>query len=117
MKINEKIEFSGDFIEQLYGRNQQEKDELLWETLSTLQGKTFSTAKGLDFTYSIKGGEMFVSRRSKSITQATVFMSFHKALELGADATGPKKLGTFGASYLYPIFLYLQIVPGPGKRG
>lgn len=31
-------------------------------------------------------------------------IAFQKALELGEKATGPKKLGVFGASYLYPVF-------------
>ncbi len=54
---------------------------------------------------------MFVSRKSKSITQSTVMMAFHKALELGGQATGPKKLGTFGASYLYPVFVEIGVIP------
>jgi hypothetical protein len=37
-------------------------------------------------------------------------MSFHRALELGEKATGPKKLGTFGASYLYPIFMRIGVI-------
>lgn len=92
---------------------QLEKDELdaaLWEILSGLQGSMFYTAKGLGFTYRIKGGEMFVDRKEKSITQATVFMAFHKALELGDKAVGPKKLGTFGASYLYPVFVRIGVI-------
>ena len=77
-----------------------------------LQGCVFLTAKGLKFTYKIKGGEMFVNRKSKSITQATVFMAFRKAMELGGAVAGPKKLGTFGASYLYPIFVRLGVIRG-----
>lgn len=87
-----------------------EQDTALWEILSALQGSVFYTAKGLSFTYSMKGGEMFVSRKEKSITQATVFMAFHKALELGDKADGPKKLGTFGASYLYPVFVRIGVI-------
>lgn len=55
---------------------------------------------------------MFVSRKSKSITQATVFMAFRKAMELGGVVAGPKKLGTFGASYLYPVFVRIGIIVG-----
>lgn len=75
-----------------------------------LQGCVFLTAKGLKFTCKIKGGEMFVNRKTKSITQATVFMAFRKAMELGGVVAGPKKLGTFGASYLYPIFIRLGVI-------
>lgn len=88
----------------------KEQEEELWSLLKTLQGCVFLTAKGLKFTYKIHGGEMFVNRKSKSITQATVFMAFRKAMELGGAASGPKKLGTFGASYLYPIFVRLGVI-------
>ena len=36
--------------------------------------------------------------------------AFQKALELGEKATGPKKLGVFGASYLYPVFVRLGVI-------
>lgn len=87
--------------------------EALWNALEALEGEAFLTAKGLSFTYVIRGGELFVSRKEKSITRATVELAFQRALELGGDATGPKKLGVFGASYLYPIFLRLGILSPP----
>ena len=97
-----------------------EPDGALWDALIAWQGEMFYTAKGLAFTYSIRerrdgalGGEMFISRKEKSITQSTVFMAFHKALELGGVVTGPKKLGTFGASYLYPVFIRLGVIRPP----
>ena len=92
------------FANSIAGLTVSEQEEELWKILNLLQGCVFYTAKGLKFTYKIKGGEMFVKRKEKSITQATVFMAFHNALKLGDRATGPKKLGTFGASYLYPVF-------------
>ena len=96
----------------LAGQSKQEQEDALWSMLIYLQGCVFLTAKGLKFTYKIKGGEMFVNRKSKSITQATVFMAFWKAMELGGVVAGPKKLGTFGASYLYPIFVRLGVIRG-----
>ena len=90
----------------------KEQEEELWSILIYLQGCVFLTAKGLKFTYKIKGGEMFVSRKSKSITQATVFIAFRKAMELGGVAADPKKLGTFGASYLYPVFVRIGVITG-----
>ena len=85
-------------------------DDALWHALILFQKYPFHTAKNLEFTYTIKGHEMFVDRKEKSITKATVLIAFHKALELGAEATGPKKLGTFGASYLYPVFVRFGIL-------
>lgn len=85
-------------------------DELLWDVLNLFAEQPFLTAKKLEFTYSIKGNEMFVTRKEKSITRATVNIAFHKALELGGVVTGPKKLGTFGASYLYPVFIRIGVI-------
>lgn len=85
-------------------------DDILWDTLALFEGYTFYTAKGLDFSYTLKGYEMFVTRKTKSITRASVMVAFHTALRLGDEATGPKKLGTFGASYLYPILVCLGVI-------
>lgn len=85
-------------------------DGLLWDALTLFEGFPFHTAKGLVFTYKIRGGEMFVDRKDKSITQSSVQIAFRKALELGRSVKGPKKLGTFGASYLYPIFIRLGVI-------
>lgn len=104
-------EFSAK-LSTLVGQSREEQEAALWGMLVGLQGCEFLTAKGLKFTYKIHGGEMFVNRKSKSITQATVFMAFYKAVELGGVVIGPKKLGTFGASYLYPIFVRLGVIRG-----
>ena len=88
-------------------------DELLWTAMKEMEPETFRTAKGLDFTYQIRGNEMFVSRKDKSITRSTVSYAFHQALEVQERegmVSGPKKLGAFGASYLYPVFLRLGII-------
>lgn len=85
-------------------------DGLLWETLIKFQRHPFYTAKNLEFSYIIKGNEMFVTRKDKSITRASVMVAFHKALELNRVVTGPKKLGTFGASYLYPVFQKIGVI-------
>src|SRR5699024_1375147 len=59
----------------------KEQETELWELLKFLQGCVFLTAKGLKFTYKIRGGEMFVNRKSKSITQAAVFIAYNRAVE------------------------------------
>ena len=73
----------------------------LWRLLKMRQGETFYTAKQLPFTYAIRGGEMFVDRRSKSITKAT----FLKALDRikAEKITGPKSLNVFGAPYIFAL--------------
>lgn len=99
--------------------------DTLWKTITAFSGDTFRTAKGLEFSYTVKrnldgsaGNEMFVDRKEKSITRSSVDKAFQKASELGegslpAVVSGPKKLGVFGASYLYPIFLRLGVIITP----
>ena len=85
------------------------QDELLlWQKLQQLQTNTFHTTRGLEFTYHITGNELFIDRKEKSITRSTVNMAYKRALQLG-KVSGPKKLNTFGASYLLPIFLELGV--------
>ena len=79
--------------------------EATWQLLQQHQGETFHTAKGLPFTYTIRGGALFVNRRRKSITVSTVRRALEKITLLeaaGEVITGPKKIGCYGASYLYP---------------
>ncbi|MCD8068358.1 MAG: hypothetical protein LUE87_05640 [Lachnospiraceae bacterium] len=89
----------------------------LWAALVEFEGRSFFTAKNLEFTYTVKGGELFVSRKEKSITRATVELAFRRALELKEAATGPKKLGVFGASYLYPVLIELGVIPRRSQGG
>lgn len=88
-------------------------EEMLWQTLTAFQGQPFYTVKNLEFVYEIRGNEMFVTRKDKSITRASVSLAFWRVLEvqeLEGRVKGPKKLNCFGASYLYPIFLSLGIM-------
>lgn len=85
----------------------------LWETLHLFEGYPFVTAKGLRYYYTIKGNEVFFTRKEKSVTRATVNMAFQTAMKLQSDGiqiTGPKMLGCFGASYLYPIFKRIGVI-------
>ena len=93
-----------------------EEDDFIWGKIIENEGREFHTAKGLPFTYKIKTdaagerlGEIIVDRKEgKTITRGTVVMAYKKAVELGV-VTGPKKLGVFGASYLWPIFVELGV--------
>ena len=53
---------------------------------------------------------MFVTRKEKTIIRSSIDVSLEKVLALHGVVSGPKKLGTFGASYLYPIFRRLGII-------
>ena len=91
-------------------RTDVEREEKLWQEMTYLQGCLFTTSKGMDFTYKIHGGEMFVDRKEKSITRATVMKAYKRVVELDGAIKGPKTLGTFGASYLFPIFVKMGLI-------
>lgn len=93
--------------------NRERAEEILWETLESFAGYPFKTAKGLAFTYFVKGNELFFTRKEKSVTRASVRMAFEAAVRLqsaGVEITGPKMLGCFGASYLYPVFIQIGVI-------
>lgn len=92
----------------------------IWNNILLHQNELLHTAKGLPFTYWIKtlpdgtiGNEIVVSRRSKTITRATVDKAYQKVIELG-EVKGPKQLGVFGASYLYVIFKVISVIKDDG---
>lgn len=99
--------------------------DALWQAIAAFENHPFVTAKGLEFSYSVKRhkgiprNELFVNRKEKSITRASVELALKKALELDGEVTGPKKLGVFGASYLHPVFKKLGVIKNtvlPGER-
>ncbi len=88
-------------------------EQQLWATLVLFQQFPFHTFRHLEFRYRIRGNEIFVDRKEKSITRATLDLALEKSLILqknGGKITGPKKIGCFGASYLYPIFIELGVI-------
>lgn len=93
-------------------------EEQLWDVIALFAGYAFRTAKGLKFSYALRGNEMFVDRKDKSITRATVNLAARTAFRLQRECggvRGPKKLGTFGASYLYPVFIRIGVILPPGE--
>ena len=84
----------------------------LWRAVEAFANYPFATEKGLPLKYAVKGGEVFFNRKEKSVTKATVMRAFHQAPQIQAakgNVSGPKELGTFGASYLYPVFLRIGV--------
>lgn len=84
--------------------------EELWNVITIFEKYPFYTMKGFRFTYHVKGNEIFVSRKEKSITRSSVILAMKKAIELQNQVKGPKQLETFGASYLYPIFVKIGLI-------
>ena len=117
---------TGDTMSENNLPNIYKSEDEVWSKIAEMQGEIFKTSGrngkgGVEFTYRIKKdkngswcGEMFVSTKEKSITRSTVMQAYRKAVELNGVVTGPKKLGTFGASYLYSIFIRLGIIKQEG---
>ncbi len=89
----------------------------IWPLLAAHGGETFYTkgrglSPGVPFTYTIHGGEMRVNRKDKAITRATVMLAYQRAAEMSGIVPGPKVLGVFGASYIYPVFVALGVIHG-----
>ena len=76
------------------------------------QGRSFTTSgrgkrPSTPFAYTIRGAEMFVYRRSKSITRSTILIAYRKVQEIekrGGSITGPKTIGVHGDSYIFAVF-------------
>ena len=64
--------------ERIFQETEREKaQDYLWNELVLLQSQTFRTVKGLEYTYQIRGNEMFVvSRALHYFAQATTRIHF-----------------------------------------
>ena len=111
--------------------------ESLWKCIELFAGYPFYTVSGLKFTYSVKGGEIFIDRKKQSITRSTVEKAYEKVCtdshpnvdyeieglgEIEVDGLikpmykRPKELGDlFGISYIYPIFYRFGLIDVPEK--
>ena len=101
-----------------------DETECLWRAVLAFEGYPFRTAghgktQGVKFSYQVKRskdgqpvGEIKVSSKAKTITRATIELAYRRAKEMGGVVTGPKKLGVFGASYLYPLLVRFGVVKG-----
>lgn len=87
-------------------------EKYLWDAIMAYADYPFLTEKGLSMKYTVRGGEIFFNRKEKSVTRASVMKAFHRARQLQHKkgfVSGPKELGTFGASYIYPVFLRIGV--------
>lgn len=85
----------------------------MWEKILSHAGDSFTisgrgTRSGVQFTYEIKGAEMFVSTRSKSITRSIILYAYHNVK--GKKISGPKMIGVHGDSYIYAVFKRLGVI-------
>lgn len=98
--------------------------ECLWRAVLAFEGYPFRTAgrgktPGVKFSYQVKRskggqlvGEIKVNRKEKTITLANIELAYRRAKAMGGVVTGPKNLGVFGASYLYPILVRFGVING-----
>ncbi|WMC92266.1 hypothetical protein [Kineothrix sp. MB12-C1] len=101
--------------------NSTDVEEHLWDVIVAFADYPFKTETGLPMKYTVEGGEVFFNRKEKSVTRATVMRAFMKARQIQKAegyVSGPKRRGTFGASYLYPIFLWIGVCSStPSSKG
>ena len=98
--------------------NSPDVEEYLWDAIVAFADYPFKTETGLPMKYTVEGGEIFFNRKEKSVTRATVMRAFNQARQIQKTegcVSGPKKLGTFVASYLYPIFLQIGVCSSTPK--
>lgn len=90
-------------------------DEIqFWNTIFAQQGEIFTTAgrgsrPGKIFTYEIRGAEMFVSSRSKSITRATILYAYRKVKGM-EKVPGPKAIRVYGDIYIFAVFKIIGMI-------
>lgn len=104
--------------------------ELLWNCILLYQGQKFRTSGrgekhigAVGFTYEVKTSaktgkltdEILFSTREqgKTVTRSSVELAMKNALEIQKKdgcVSGPKKIGGFGSSYLYAVFLKWGII-------
>lgn len=100
--------------------DKEDIEEYLWKAVVAFEKYPLYTTRGLKFSYEMKRGrdglpteEILIDRKEKTITKSTINFAFHKALEIQkkeGSVSGPKRLGCFGASYLYPLFLRFGLI-------
>lgn len=92
-------------------------EDRLWEAIRIFVGYRFTTAKGLAFHYTVSGNEIMVDRKKKSIVRSSVNIALKKMLDAHGRISGPKELGVYGASYLYPMFQRFGLMQEGKKDG
>ncbi len=92
------------------------KTDNVWDVIVSKAGEEFLTKKGLPFTYTIKGGELFTDRRERSITKSTFEKAYEKLYrdQVGETAprniVGPKTLNVYGAPYVWAVFMGIGLI-------
>lgn len=90
-------------------RTDAEKEETLWQELIYLQGCIFTTGNGINFTYRIRGSEMFVDGEEKGIPRVAVMKAYRKVV--GRDTTEePENPEASVENYLYPVFAKMGLI-------
>ena len=88
----------------------------LWEAVRVFAGYRFVTAKGLGFRYIVSGNEIVVDRKKKTIVRSSVNIALQKVLDKRGRISGPKELGVYGDSYLYPMFQRFGLIQSESNR-
>lgn len=88
----------------------------LWKAVDAFQDYSFTAANGLKFSYTLKDGGMFIEKSAVSIRKADAELAYKRAVEMNRIVKDSKKLGVFGADYLYPVFVRIGVIQHSEKR-
>lgn len=89
-----------------------EAEEYFWKAIAAFEHYLFYTEVGIPFRYTIKDEKLLVNREEKIISKNTAIEAFHQARKIQCRegfVSGSEKLETFGASYLYAVFLRIGV--------
>lgn len=84
--------------------------DMLWNAITAFADYPFQTyPRGVKFKYQVKGNEIFLDRKKKSITRSTVVRVCQNMRQL-EEIWRAKDLEMFEETYLYPIFTRLGLI-------
>lgn len=88
-------------------KNFPAQSEVVWEMILICQNRPFHTVRNCEFRYTVRGHEIKISRKEKTITRATVDAALRRALKQ-ETVSGPKQLGFLALPICIRCFFILR---------
>ena len=88
-------------------KNFSAQSEAVWEMILICQNRPFHTVRNCEFRYTVRGHEIKISRKEKTITRATVDAALRRALKQ-ETVSGPKQLGFLALPICIRCFFILR---------
>ena len=88
-------------------KNFSAQSEAVWEMILICQNRPFHTVRNCEFRYRVRGHEIKIRRKEKTITRATVDAALRRALKQ-ETVSGPKQLGFLALPICIRCFFILR---------